>query len=300
MKSLDYSELLMQEVETWNQVAGHHIGVAPPDLRLLQTQHHSTLFHARDINALFEQIKPGIRVLELGCSTGILTVEATRSGVSATGIHVAARALALAQACYSTVRSDVAGRSEYQAADLNKRELPKAQFDPVSAKGVRLHLPCADRLVEKVDQRLKERGLFSVSDTHANVSKHTALLAGFLFFLSPTSTSCREKAAALLQFGLKSLARLHASMQAVGLSPFEGLGVDSHWLELVRACFTIEQSNPHPVIAGDLLSQVATQDRLKLPVLRCFARLEGILIHKRALPPVAVTLYARKSPETGR
>lgn len=299
MSAPAYNDDLAREAAFWSDAALRQIRIVPPDWRYLGHLYHHRIIDARDIPAVLEQICPGMSVMELGCGSGYLTLEAARRGAAALGIDIAGGAIEIARAYYRSVADDVSGHARYEVADLNKYDFGVEEHDVILAKGVLHHLPRADRVVERVHRALVPGGLFWISDTYAPVSRPTALLAGLLFMFLPTHYPHSDKIRTLLTTGIRAPSRMRASMQADGLSPFEGKGVGSNWLHVVDEIFVIERLSRHPVISGYLASQLASPDWFTSPFLAWLTKLEHRLVQSQMLNSSAVTLFARKQRHSG-
>jgi len=290
-----YAELLLEEAEVWNRAAETQARETEPDWHSLRQLRHNWAFHRQHIDDLLEEIKPGMRVLELGCGSGFLTLAAARRGAFALGIDIADQAIEIARSYYDEHEGEFPGTAAFQVADLNQLALPEERFDVILAKGVLHHLPRADLLIEQVDRALKPGGLFWISDTYAPVSARTAFAAGLFALVLPVHMPYRKKLKALFHFGGRSVERVQASMQAEGLSPFEGAGTESHWLERVHRVSTVTKRMEHPAIAGYLASQISAPDWLAIPVLRWICALDALLVRLHLIESCAATLYAYKA-----
>lgn len=290
-----YAEQISQEAEFWNRAFERQTTETPPDWQHMRHWRHNAVFHTHHFDALLERIKPGMKTLELGCGSGYLTIAAARRGASALGVDIADRAIAIAQTYHQTIRKELPGSAEFRLADLNTIDLPDSYYDIIFTKGVLHHLPSADQLVERVYRALKAGGLFWISDTHSEPSASAVLLAGVLFLALPTRTTYREKLKALRRFKHASPARLRASIQAEGLSPFEGKALRSPWLLRTRELSEIERTLPHPSVTGYLASQIDAPDRCAMPFLHMLRAVEDFLLRINAVRPNAATCFARKS-----
>ncbi len=298
MDDANYQEKLAGEAALWGRVAEEQAERLPPDWRYHRNLRHNAVVHARDIDALLARITPGMKALELGCASGWLTLAMAQRGAVAHGIDISDGAIAVARAYYESIKDTVPGAVTYAVADLNALDLPPATYDVIAAKGVLHHLVRLEHVIDQVYVALKPGGLFWVSDTHGDESLPATLLAGALTLVLPTQVSYREKVRGLLRFGLRAPERVKASIQADGLSPFEGAGRDQDWVALIRQRFAIERTARKPAVTGYVTAQLALPDRVAVPLLRALAIPDRWLVRLGLLRSTGVVLFARKDEGT--
>jgi SAM-dependent methyltransferase len=232
--------------------------------------------------------------LELGCGSGWLTLALAQRGAHATGLDISEQALDVGRRYYESIRADVPGSVEYRAADLNALALPPEAYDIIAVKGTLHHLLRVDHVIAQLYQALRPGGLLWVSDSDGEEALPTVLAAGALMFVLPTHVSYRAKFAGLLRFGARAPSRIKASIEAEGLSPFEGAGREHDWVALIGERFTVEQRIPAPAITGYLTHQVRLPDAAALPLLRALCALDRRLVRWGVLRSTGVIIYARK------
>ncbi len=294
MNGTTYQQRLEQEAELWGRIAEEQASSVPPDWRYLREDRHNVIMHRTSIDALLDQVQPGMNVLELGCNSGWLTLAMAQRGAIAHGLDISDIAIQLAQSYYSTVQHEVSGRATYQVADLNVIELPAEHYDIVAVKGTLHHLVNLDQIIERVHATLKPGGLLWISDTRGEEAVLTVLLASGWTFLLPTQVSYRDKVRGLLRFGTRAPSRVKASMQADGLSPFEGAGREHDWLESVSQRFEIERQIDSPAFTGYVSAQLNMPDRVAIPLLKTMHRIDSELVRLKILRNTGLILYARK------
>jgi len=298
MDDASYQEKLADEAALWGRVAEEQAERLPPDWHYHRHLRHNAVVHARDIDVLLARIIPGMKALELGCASGWLTLAMAQRGAAAHGIDISAGAIDVARAYYETIKDTVPGAVTYAVTDLNALDLPPATYDVIAAKGVLHHLVRLEHVMDQVHAALKPGGLFWVSDTHGDESLPVTLLAGALTLALPTQVSYREKVRGLLRFGLRAPQRVRASIQADGLSPFEGAGRDQDWVALVWQRFTIERMARKPAVTGYVTAQLALPDRVAVPLLRALAVPDRWAVRLGLLRSTGVVLFARKDEGT--
>jgi 2-polyprenyl-3-methyl-5-hydroxy-6-metoxy-1,4-benzoquinol methylase len=292
--SADYQRQLAQEAERWGMEARQQAAQMPPDWRFHRRLRHNRLMHTAEIDRLLNRVQPGMRALELGCASGWLTLALAQRGAHALGLDIAEEALAIARDYYERIRDQVSGTAEYCRVDLNALDLPAETYDLVVVKGTLHHLIALEAVIAAVHAALKPGGLLWVSDSDGEEAALTALIAGALTFILPTQVSYREKVRGLLRFGLKSAARVRASMQAEGLSPFEGAGRGVDWLKLIEQQFMIESMRRSPAFTGYLAHQVRLPEALALPLLYGIRAVDAALVRLGALRSTGVVVTAMK------
>jgi 2-polyprenyl-3-methyl-5-hydroxy-6-metoxy-1,4-benzoquinol methylase len=294
MHDPSYPDRIAGEAEFWGAAADEPGRDTRPDWRYLRTKLLYAITDIADIDALIRCIRPGMRTLELGCGTGFLTLEAARQGADALGIDVAPGAVDVARLYYQRVKSEVMGRASYRVADLNVEGSLAGELDLILAKGILHHLPQADRMMDLTYRALKPGGHFWCSDSFRPVSLLSVVLAGVFFILMPTQLPFTTKARSLARCGVRSPVRMRASMQAEGLSPFEGSGLNSGWLERAMTLFEVEKLVPKPVVAGYIASQLVAPTWIAFPILRCIAAIDRALTRTGLNQASAVTMMAHK------
>lgn len=290
----DYQRKLAQESALWGDEAQRQAQTTPPDWRYHRDLRHNRVMHTRDIDAFLSRITPGMRALELGCASGWLTLAMAQRGAHAEGIDIAESALEVARAYYERVKDETRGTVEYRAADLNALDLPADTYDVIAVKGTLHHLVNLPHVVETLRRALKPGGLLWVSDSDGDEHPRTALIAAGFMFVLPTHVSYGEKMRGLLKFGTQSAERIKLSMQAEGLSPFEGAGRDHDWLALLHDHFTIETIKRAPAFTGYITHQVNLPDALALPLLYALRAIDSLLVRLKLLHSTGVIAYARK------
>ncbi len=289
-----YEEKLQQEAELWGSVDEANAATVPPDWRAHRHLRHNVISHTRDIDALLAQIQPGMKTLELGCASGWLTLAMAQRGADATGLDISEKSLQIARDYYEKVATETEGTTTYQRADLNRIELAPNSYDVIVTKGTLHHLVEMEHVIEQIYQALKPGGLFWINDSVGNSTLLTSLFAGGLMFILPTTVSYREKLGGLLKFGMRAPQRIRASMEAEGLSPFEGAGREHDWLKLVQERFIIEHQTRKPAVTGYLAHQISLPDAIALPLLRVIKVIDVALVKLRVLHSTSLVVYARK------
>jgi 2-polyprenyl-3-methyl-5-hydroxy-6-metoxy-1,4-benzoquinol methylase len=289
-----YEQKLAAEAELWGRDAHDKAQEVPPDWRSHRNLRHNVIYHTADIDTFLVQVQPGMTALELGCGSGWLTLAMAQRGAAATGLDISGKALEVARAYYESIRESVPGSATYEVADLNHITLLAEHYDVIAVKGTLHHLTQMEHVIAQMHQALKPGGLLWVSDSHGEEKLSTALVASGLMFVLPTVISYRDKIAGLIRFGTRAPSRIKASIEAEGLSPFEGAGREHDWLQLIGEHFTIEQRLPAPAVTGYITNQVKLPDWAALPLLRGLCVIDRLLVRLKILRSTGVIVYARK------
>lgn len=289
-----YEQKLAAEAELWGRDAEAKAQEVPPDWRYHRHLRHNIIYHTADIDAFLAHLRPGMTALELGCGSGWLTLAMAQHGAAATGLDISEQALKVARTYYDSIRDTVPGSVQYRAADLNTVELPAAHYDVIAVRGTLHHLLHMEHVIRQMQQALKPGGLLWVSDSHGEEAMSTALVASGLMFVLPTVVSYRDKISGLIRFGTQAPSRIKASIEAEGLSPFEGAGREHDWLQLIAAHFEVEQIIPAPAVTGYITHQISLPDQAALPLLRLLCRVDRLLVRLKLLRPTGLVVYARK------
>jgi 2-polyprenyl-3-methyl-5-hydroxy-6-metoxy-1,4-benzoquinol methylase len=289
-----YEQQLAQEAAVWGKEATQQAQTTPPDWRFHRQLRHNIIMHGADIDALLARIQPAMRTLELGCSSGWLTLAMAQHGAHAHGIDISPQSTQIAQDYYARIQQDVRGSARYEVADLNALQLPAATYDVIAIKGTLHHLLRMDHVIGQIHHALKPNGLLWVSDSAGDEHLSSVLLSAALTLLLPTEMPYREKIKGILRFGLNAPSRVKASMEAEGLSPFEGAGREHDWIQLIQQQFKVEQRIDAPAITGYITAQLRAPENIAVPFLRALYRVDKALVRIGLLKNTGVILYARK------
>ena len=244
-----YDDQLAREAAIWGSSARELAARIPPDWRehrrLLR---HNIVMQGAYIDEFLSHIRPGMRVLDLGCGAGWLTLAMAQRGADATGLDISAESLEVAREYYERIRHEVTGSVRYEVADLNYLSLEADSYDVITVCGALHHLTNVGYTIEQLHTALRPGGLFWTSDVLGEEPRAAIYLTGALMFLLPIEISYRAKIAGLLRFGLRSPTRVKAAMEGEGFSPFEGAGREENWFQLLQAWFEVRRAFHFPSI----------------------------------------------------
>ena len=100
-------------------------------------------------------LKPGARVADLGCGSGVFTELLHRHGCDAVGLDISSKLIALGRAKYPGI--------EFIEGDVEDLPFPKGSLDGVLLSGLVHHLPDQGRCAAEVFRVLKSGGALSPS-----------------------------------------------------------------------------------------------------------------------------------------
>ena len=116
----------------------------------------------RRIDWMIEQIR-GDRVLDVGCSQGIVSILAARGGKSVVGIDDDPVVIEYAQRALASEPEDVQGRVRFLRADIHEIDLDGATFDTILLGEIIEHLEEPRLLVERALRHLAPAGTVVVT-----------------------------------------------------------------------------------------------------------------------------------------
>jgi 2-polyprenyl-3-methyl-5-hydroxy-6-metoxy-1,4-benzoquinol methylase len=290
---MSYQEQLEQEGRIWGEAFRQLAQETPPEWAYYRQRLEYLYTHRPAIDALLASVRPGMNALELGCGSGWLTLALAQAGADALGLDISEQALAVGQAYYERIRERVRGQVRYQVADLNTLRLPAAAYDLIVIKGTLHHLPEAPHVIAQVKAALKPDGRVWIHDSQGDEHPRSVLLASALMFLLPTHVSYAEKLRGLWRFRRNATERIRMSMQAEGLSPFEGSGRHHDWLALVQAAFPSATVTRGLSITGYLAHQLRMPRALAVPTLWLIAQVDRLLTRAGVLRSTGVTVSAQ-------
>ena len=258
---------------------------------------HNLVVQGANIDEFLSHIRPGMRVLDLGCGAGWLTLAMAQRGAEATGLDISEEALSVAREYYETIRHKVSGSVRYEVSDLNHISLKADSYDVITVCGALHHLTNAHHTIEESHKALRPGGLFWVSDLLGSESRVATYLTGALMFLLPIEISYRDKFAGLFRFGLRSPERVKAALEGEGFSPFEGSGREGGWFQDVEEHFAVRRKfhflSVTKHFAGEKM--ISLSDRWAVPILRGIAALERSLLRIGWLRGTGWVVYACKA-----
>jgi len=251
----EYQALIAAEGQVWGRAAREAAAQDAPDWRAIRHTPHYAVLDGPYIEWLLGLVQPGWRVLEIGCSSGWLALEMARRGAHVEGLDVAEEAIRIAES-YAAAHPPTPGSVRYAVADINHLDLPTESYDLVVALGVLHHLTEVEAVLSRIRAALRPGGLLFVGDPF-ETPKINALIAGALTFVLPTHMRYGEKFRHVLRLRGKVLSRVADSIEAKGLSPFEGYGRHEDPLTLISRYFTLREVRTMGAFTGYVIAQLA-------------------------------------------
>jgi 2-polyprenyl-3-methyl-5-hydroxy-6-metoxy-1,4-benzoquinol methylase len=235
-----YQQQLQTEADVWSKNAEDYYTAHKPDWHDLRNYNDYWVF-ARELEAFWNQIQPGDRVLELGCGAGWNALEMARRGAKVMALDIAEGALEIARKYYAQVRSTetLPGTIEFLAVDINHLESFAADYDWVVMFGTLHHAPDPAQLLQTSRRLLKPSGHLMIFDPLDTTAIHS-LIIGFFFFVLPTHLSYGDKFRRLLAVRGQAVSRMTTSIEGRGLSPFEGVGRTETPRTIISQYFTLK------------------------------------------------------------
>lgn len=131
----------------------------------------------------------GQRILDVGCSQGIVSILLGREGFEVVGLDVDAVAIEEARIALGRERDSVQSRVRFIAADLLDAELDLGAFDTVIAGELLEHLANPERMLERCKELLSEDGRLVITipfGHHPHPDhKHTFYVSSLVAMLGP-------------------------------------------------------------------------------------------------------------------
>lgn len=287
----DYQTLIAAEGAVWSAAARDLAAKWRPDWQDMRRTRHYAVVDGRNIEWLLALVQPGWRVLEIGCSSGWLSLEMARRGAHVEGVDVAAEAISLAESY--AAEYPPRGSVTYRVLDINYAPLPEAHYDLIVMIGVLHHLAEVRAVLERVRVALKPNGLLYVGDPFDTPTPN-ALIAGALTFILPTHVRYRDKVRHLLRVRGQAVERMKASIEARGLSPFEGYGRHQEPLAVIGELFQIESLHTHNAFVGYVIANLAMPEWLAVLIGRLLLPFDWLAVRLRLLKGLSYKLIARQ------
>ncbi len=155
-----YQELVDKEKHIWSENARLYTQNIPPDWRFMRREYNYRFVYRREIERLLDEIQPGQRVLEIGCSEGWLALEIARRGAEVDACDIAEGALQIGQEYYEECRQKetIPGTLHYFEADVNTWNFPTSHYDWILIRGTLHHIIRVHDVLLNIQRALKPGG----------------------------------------------------------------------------------------------------------------------------------------------
>lgn len=288
----EYQALIAAEGQVWGRAARDSAAQDAPDWQAIRRTPHYAVLDGPHIEWLLGLMRPGWRVLEIGCSSGWLALEMARRGAHVEGLDVAEEAIRIAEG-YAAAHPPTPGSVRYAVADINHLDLPADSYDLVVAVGVLHHLTEVEAVLGRVQAALRPGGLLFVGDPF-DTPKINALIAGALTFVLPTQMGYGEKLRHVFRLRGKVLSRVADSIEAKGLSPFEGYGRHDDPLTLIGRYFSLREIRTMGAFTGYVIAQLALPRPLIIGLGRLMNGIDRACVKMGLLKALSYKLLAEK------
>ena len=138
------------------------------------------------IDWMVDQVQ-GSRILDVGCSEGVLEILLARKGFNVTGVDVNAEALLFARELLSREPPEVRSRAHFIHSDLAQSHLPEHSFDTVVLGEVLEHLDKPETLLDRCLNFIRPEGRLIITTPfgyHPHTDHHqTFCLSNFIELL---------------------------------------------------------------------------------------------------------------------
>ncbi|MFC1960482.1 class I SAM-dependent methyltransferase [Chloroflexota bacterium] len=102
---MSYEQMLKEESELWGKDAQEKAAAMPPDWQVYrQVWWSAGVMSGGEIEQCLASVQPGMKVIELGCNSGWLTVALARRGADVTGFDLSAGAIEIANDYYESIK----------------------------------------------------------------------------------------------------------------------------------------------------------------------------------------------------
>lgn len=267
IKDSEYKKHIKEEAFIWGNTAVEELKKFPPDYVSYTNTLPYVIYRNGFLQRMLKYIKPGQKVLDLGCYNGWFTLELARRGAIVDAHDVAKRAIAIARTYYKKVkaREKFKGEITYYITDLNNGYFSKNTYDVVVIRNILHHISNLDKLLSRVKKSLKSSGILLVDDGLPCGRKEALIVGGFLMLL-PTDIPYNQKLQRVFKKG-NVLKRTQGLADSKDGSPFEGIsGAES--VNVIRKYFKIKYYASFAAFIGVLTSQLRVPDSVRVLLLK--------------------------------
>lgn len=254
----------------------------------------------------------GSRVLELGCSTGWLSLDLARTGMNVTAIDISEKSIEIAKQYLATYNplSPGVGSIDYQVQDLNTIVLPKEVYDCIISFSTFHHIPEIERLILECHKALHPGGLLIVTD-HLREGRRNEILNAIIALLLlpiPACYSYRRRVKDILSLLFRGVAgqnvynnvkkyykqRRQTTEWHPDESPFEEVtGYET--VEYIYKYFKVEEFTYRKSFRGRrIVSDLRLGDGSKRFLTKFLRRIDNFFCKTGLIPGMGAYIVARK------
>ncbi len=229
----------------------------------------------------------GLRILDVGCGTGFLSLELAREGHRVTGVDNSEDMINIA---VRTMKSDPYGSErgslEYKLADFTTLENPESEFDLVIISRTLHHIPQPMKVLDKARKLLREEGrLVCVEFAYDQFDEETAT------WLYQTEKTLED--AGLYRRESKFPSSLHAATSQILESWFEEYEKKekfNKFEEMRKPLYTFFREDYfswEPYLYWEIISRMrVSSNQTELEMARGISAMEQALIQTQQIKPV--------------
>ena len=290
-----YDELVAKESLHWGKVRQD-----PHNPQIWHDPKLFEIFFGKEYRHFLDHVLAhGLRVLELGCGEGNLTLDLASRGMDLTAIDLSTERIERARSRANGLNLQI--QPNWIVADLNTFPLPRNEFDSIIAHDSLHHILHLDRLCEDVTYALKPGGYFIVMD-YVGMGFLRKLSAGFLFGILPTYQPYRVKwslrrrlSGFLATEGQKRKSLAQNSLDALHEdSPFEEISQQSI-IDEIKKRFEIVEHQSFCPFWFYLAAKVRVPVLWKYPVARFLRSFDNLITRLHIAPGAYVLIVARST-----
>lgn len=288
-----YREEIKKEAALWNKTAEDELKKYPPDYTYYKETLSYKIYRHKYVMEMLSNIRPGNKVLELGCYNGWFSLELARKGAIVDAHDISGKAISIAHEYYCQQQKveKFVGKITYHVTDLNHAQFPKNTYDVIAIRNVLHHLTNLKSLFKYLNRALKSHGKILVDDA-LPCGKLEALITGGLLFLLPTDIPCSQKLRRVFKKG-QILKRTQGLIDACGASPFEGASGKEN-LFYLNKYFKQSYYKTFAAFVGTIAAHLKIEQSLKFLLLTVLNFIDVLLIKIKVLRGTGYYLEFKK------
>jgi SAM-dependent methyltransferase len=167
-----YQTLIAEEARVWSKGTTELLRTlgGRPDWKTIQKAIYNKVYRGEYWIRAMETASPGLRALEVGCTTGWFALELWRRGADVDAIDISSDLLELGRSTYDDVARHESrpNKIRFIHADANFLDVNtelRDQYDLIFVHGTFHHLPYLERALAGIKARMHEKTLLITIDT---------------------------------------------------------------------------------------------------------------------------------------
>jgi 2-polyprenyl-3-methyl-5-hydroxy-6-metoxy-1,4-benzoquinol methylase len=250
-----------------------------------------------------KSIETGKRVLEVGCGTGMLSLELARNGLDVTGIDLSPKSIEIANEFKKkNTYLENFGSLEYICGDFLSLEIEEKAFDSVVFFRSLHHFPNVNEVTGKVRRLLVPDGRILLCEPiHNRFNYKAAEFALILRMLLPTWESYETKLDKEWNESIwkKRVEEIYDEYVYKGdhhqSIMDKSTDSDEEILSALKPYFITEYVKYHDGFINHIIGGLRGESRFLLA--RFLQFLDNYMVEKEAIPPTSITIFAIKKDE---